>query len=77
MKAICAGQCTKDDVVKRNLEQYRAVYMRTQAQVHKLKEVSFRMALYDCLTLDFHTKTFMQAVNKYIPGAHSNRGAFQ
>ena len=40
MKAICAGTRSRNDVVQENLEQYRDVFVRTQQQIHVLKEVS-------------------------------------
>lgn len=43
MKAICEGRSTRNDVVQQNLEQYRAVFIRTQQQMHVLKEVSDRI----------------------------------
>jgi len=39
MKAICNGTQTRNDVVQRNLEQYRAVYARTSQQMGVLKAV--------------------------------------
>jgi hypothetical protein len=39
MKAICEGRSTRNDVVQRNLEQYRAVFMRTTQQINVLKAV--------------------------------------
>ena len=40
MKAICEGRSTRNDVVQQNLEQYRAVFIRTQQQINVLKDVS-------------------------------------
>ena len=40
MKAICDGRKTRNDVVQQNLEQYRAVFNRTQQQINVLKAVS-------------------------------------
>jgi DNA topoisomerase-3 len=40
MKAICEGRSTRNDVVQQNLEQYRAVFTRTQQQINVLKAVS-------------------------------------
>jgi hypothetical protein len=40
MRAICAGTATRNDVVQQNLEQYRAVFMRTAQQMNVLKTVS-------------------------------------
>ncbi|KAF2200109.1 DNA topoisomerase 3-beta [Delitschia confertaspora ATCC 74209] len=37
MRAICEGSHTKNDVVQQNLEQYRAVFMRTTQQMNVLK----------------------------------------
>ncbi|KAF1843137.1 DNA topoisomerase 3-beta [Cucurbitaria berberidis CBS 394.84] len=37
MKAICDGHTTRNDVVHRNLEQYRAVFNRTVQQINVLK----------------------------------------
>lgn len=37
MKAICEGRSTRNDVVQQNLEQYRAVFTRTNQQIHVLK----------------------------------------
>jgi len=37
MRAICAGTTTRNDVVQQNLEQYRAVFMRTAQQMNVLK----------------------------------------
>jgi DNA topoisomerase-3 len=42
MKAICEGRSTRNDVVQQNLEQYRAVFNRTQQQINVLKAVSPR-----------------------------------
>jgi DNA topoisomerase-3 len=39
MKAICEGRSTRNDVVQQNLEQYRAVFVRTQQQINVLKDV--------------------------------------
>jgi DNA topoisomerase-3 len=39
MKAICEGRSTRNDVVQQNLEQYRAVFMRTTQQINVLKAV--------------------------------------
>ena len=39
MKAICEGRITRNDVVQQNLEQYRAVFTRTQQQINVLKDV--------------------------------------
>ena len=39
MKAICEGRSTRNDVVQQNLEQYRAVFMRTVQQINVLKAV--------------------------------------
>ncbi|KAL5388782.1 hypothetical protein DPSP01_002887 [Paraphaeosphaeria sporulosa] len=38
MKAICEGRSTRNDVVQQNLEQYRAVFLRTQQQINVLKD---------------------------------------
>lgn len=40
MKAICAGTTSRNDVVQQNLEQYRAVFVRTTQQINVLKAVS-------------------------------------
>jgi DNA topoisomerase-3 len=40
MRAICEGRTTRNDVVQQNLEQYRAVFNRTQQQMNVLKAVS-------------------------------------
>ncbi|KAF2125690.1 prokaryotic type I DNA topoisomerase [Dothidotthia symphoricarpi CBS 119687] len=37
MKAICEGRSTRNDVVQKNLEQYRAVFNRTVQQINVLK----------------------------------------
>jgi len=37
MKAICNGTTTRHDVVQQNLEQYRAVFVRTVQQMDVLK----------------------------------------
>lgn len=39
MKAICEGRSTRNDVVQQNLEQYRAVFVRTMQQIGVLKAV--------------------------------------
>ena len=39
MKAICEGTQTRNDVVQRNIEQYRAVFARTSQQMGVLKAV--------------------------------------
>lgn len=40
MKAICEGRTTRNDVVQKNLDQYRAVFNRTVQQINVLKSVS-------------------------------------
>lgn len=40
MKAICDGTITRHDVVQQNLEQYRAVFVRTMQQMEVIKAVS-------------------------------------
>lgn len=40
MREICAGTKTRNDFVQETLEQYRAVYVRSQQQVRVLKAVS-------------------------------------
>lgn len=42
MKAICAGDATRNDVVQSSLEQYRDVYVKTVQQVEVLRRVSER-----------------------------------
>jgi hypothetical protein len=44
MKAICDGTTTRHDVVQQNLEQYRAVFVRTIQQMDVIKAVSFTQA---------------------------------
>ena len=39
MKAICDGRKTKREVVEETIEQYRAVYTRTQQQLNVLRTV--------------------------------------
>lgn len=39
MKAICEGRKTRRDVIEETVEQYRAVYIRTQQRLHLLREV--------------------------------------
>jgi len=48
MKAICEGTQTRNDVVQRNIEQYRAVFARTSQQMGVLKTVreQFRFEVY-------------------------------
>ena len=38
MKAICEGRKTKREVVDETVEQYRAVYLRTQQRLNVLRE---------------------------------------
>jgi DNA topoisomerase-3 len=45
MKAICEGQRTREDVVRQNIEQYRAVFRRTREQMGTLKAVSGPLGL--------------------------------
>lgn len=45
MKAICDGQRTRNDVVQHNLDQYRAVYLRTKDQMGVLRAVSGQFSL--------------------------------
>jgi len=40
MKAICEGRKTRTEVVHETLEQYRAVYIRSQQRIDVLKRVS-------------------------------------
>lgn len=40
MKAICEGRKTKHEVVQETIEQYRAVYVRTQQHLNVLHAVS-------------------------------------
>jgi DNA topoisomerase III len=44
MKAICEGRQAKADVLRQNLEQYRAVFERTKEQMDVLKAVGFFVA---------------------------------
>ncbi|KAF2237177.1 DNA topoisomerase [Viridothelium virens] len=45
LKAICAGTATKNDVVQESLEQYRAVFARTNQQMGMLKAAVRRYVL--------------------------------
>jgi hypothetical protein len=45
MKAICEGTQTRNDVVQRNIEQYRAVFARTSQQMGVLKAVREQFSL--------------------------------
>jgi DNA topoisomerase-3 len=47
MKAICNGQRTREDVVRQNIEQYQAVYQRTQSQIGVLTTVCPLLTLGD------------------------------
>lgn len=40
MKAICEGRKTRAEVVEETVEQYRAVYVRTQQRLEMLRAVS-------------------------------------
>jgi hypothetical protein len=55
MKAICDGTITRHDVVQQNLEQYRAVFVRTMQQMDVIKAVSLRTArLGGTMTTNLH-----------------------
>jgi len=40
MKAICEGRKTRQEVVHETIEQYRAVYLRSQQRLDVLQRVS-------------------------------------
>lgn len=40
MKAICEGRKTPQEVIRETIEQYRAVYVRTQRHLNVLHAVS-------------------------------------
>lgn len=44
MKAICEGRKTQREVIEETVEQYRAVYVRTQQRLNVLKAVSLPFA---------------------------------
>ena len=73
MKAICEGRSTRNDVVQQNLEQYRAVFHRTQQQIHVLKEVSRAPAGRKMKFIVEATTNMMmriQAIRKYVGEAN-------
>ena len=43
MKAICEGRKTRREVIEETVEQYRAVYIRTQQRLDVLRAVSVTM----------------------------------
>jgi hypothetical protein len=45
MKAICEGRKTRQEVTRDTINQYRAVYVRTQQRLNVLKEVCVRKLL--------------------------------
>lgn len=49
MKAICEGRKTRREVVDDTIEQYRAVYVRTQQHLNMLQAVSFDGGTLDLL----------------------------
>ena len=54
MKAICEGRKTQREVIEETVEQYRAVYVRTQQRLNVLKAVrlpSASIATFDVLIL--------------------------
>jgi DNA topoisomerase-3 len=53
MKAICEGRSTRTDVVHRNLEQYREVFVRTTQQINVLKAVRALRLHYRTVTNGF------------------------
>ena len=80
MKAICEGRTTRHDVVQQNLEQYRAVFVRTMQQINVLKSVSKRhTVVMDIVITASHIvshcrtangKLHTQAITKYVVGAN-------
>ena len=54
MKAICEGRKTQREVIEETVEQYRAVYVRTQQRLNVLKAVRLpaaSIARFDMLIL--------------------------
>ena len=49
MKAICEGRTSRNDVVQQNLDEYRAVFNRTQQQMQVLKAVSEYSRVWLCV----------------------------
>ena len=50
MKAICEGRKTRQEVIYETIEQYRAVYVRTQQRLDVLRAVSLNIVLTRTLT---------------------------
>lgn len=48
MRAICAGTANRHDVVQNSLEQYRAVFERTNGGMDVIKAVSLTGYRYIC-----------------------------
>ena len=53
MKAICDGRKTRREVTQETIEQYRAVYMRTQQRLDVLKEVRVTSKLTSARNADY------------------------
>ncbi|KAH7135643.1 DNA topoisomerase 3-beta [Dendryphion nanum] len=71
MKAICEGRSTRNDVVQQNLEQYRAVFNRTQQQMNVLKAVSRAPAgSYVDVEATNNMVVGIQAIRKYVGEAN-------
>ena len=62
MKAICEGRKTRREVIQETVEQYRAVYVRTQQRLDVLRAVSCSS---DRVIDVAHT---MQSVRRYVVG---------
>lgn len=66
MKAICEGRKTRQDVVQETIEQYRAVYNRTQQGLHHLHAVRRPSAI---RAIDIAVLIYvMQSVRRYVLG---------
>ena len=64
MKAICEGRKTRREVIDETVEQYRAVYVRTQQRLDVLRTVSAPTTT----TLSWLSLNVTQSVQKYVLG---------
>lgn len=60
MKAICEGRKTRREVIDETVEQYRAVYVRTQNRMDVLRTVS-----------SFHSQVRYITKLTFFPSSHS------
>lgn len=65
MKAICEGRKTRREVVDETVEQYRAVYVRTQARMEVLRTVSSNFLTQVSIRDEAN---FPQSFRKYMRG---------